>query len=482
MNQSENINSRRWIILVVVLLITFMATLDGSIVNVALPVMSESLSVSTSSIQLVVTSYLITVSALILIFGRLGDLLGKSRVFKFGIVIFTFGSLLCGLSHSFMMLVISRIIQAIGAAATMANNQGIITHVFPAHERGRALGMTGTFVALGALTGPALGGLIVGALSWEYIFLINVPIGIFGFLMAMKILPHNKVDRQEKLDLKGSLLFMMTIIPMFAAIEVGGQLGYERPLVLSGLGIALLSFIGFLIIEKRQPEPLLDLSIFKNSLFTLSLFCGFLSFIALFASNIIQPFYLQNALGFSPTFAGMLLMIYPAILAVVAPVSGYMSDKIGSEFLTFIGLAITSLGLFLMSGLTVSSPFPLIITYTALLGIGNGLFQSPNNSLIMSTVPKHKLGIAGSVNALIRNMGMVFGIALSTTILYSRMSTVIGYKVTDYVEGQSDAFIYGMQTVYLVAGSICLIGAALTALRLIRQRQANKKAETVHEK
>jgi MFS family permease len=135
-----------------------------------------------------------------------------------------------------------------------------------------------------------------------------------------------------------------------------------------------------------------------------------------------------------------------------------------------------------MSGLTVSSPFPLIITYTALLGIGNGLFQSPNNSLIMSTVPKHKLGIAGSVNALIRNMGMVFGIALSTTILYSRMSTVIGYKVTDYVEGQSDAFIYGMQTVYLVAGSICLIGAALTALRLIRQRQANKKAETVHEK
>jgi MFS family permease len=342
--------------------------------------------------------------------------------------------------------------------------------------------MTGTFVALGALTGPALGGLIVGTLSWEYIFLINVPIGIFGFLMAMKILPHNKVDRQEKLDLKGSLLFMMTIIPMFAAIEVGGQLGYERPLVLSGLGIALLSFIGFLIIEKRQPEPLLDLSIFKNSLFTLSLFCGFLSFISLFASNIIQPFYLQNALGFSPSFAGMLLMIYPAILAVVAPVSGYMSDKIGSEFLTFIGLAITSLGLFLMSGLTVSSPFPLIITYTALLGIGNGLFQSPNNSLIMSTVPKHKLGIAGSVNALIRNMGMVFGIALSTTILYSRMSTVIGYKVTDYVEGQSDAFIYGMQTVYLVAGSICLIGAALTALRLIRQRQANKKAETVHEK
>ncbi|WKY44624.1 MFS transporter [Eubacteriaceae bacterium ES2] len=479
MNQSENINNRRWIILVVVLLITFMATLDGSIVNVALPVMTESLNVSTSSIQLVVTSYLITVSALILIFGRLGDLLGKSRIFKFGIVIFTFGSLLCGLSHTFIVLVIARIIQAIGAAATMANNQGIITHVFPAHERGRALGMTGTFVALGALTGPALGGLIVGALSWEYIFLINVPIGIFGFIMAMKILPHNKVDRQEKLDLKGSLLFMMTIIPMFAAIEVGGQIGFAQPLVLAGLGVALFSFIGFLMIEKKQQEPLLDLSIFNNSLFSLSLFCAFLSFVALFCSNIIQPFYLQNAMGYSPSFAGMLLMIYPAILAIVAPVSGYMSDKIGSEFLTFIGLAITSLGLFLMSSLTVNTSLPIIVTYTALLGIGNGLFQSPNNSLIMSTVTKHKLGIAGSVNALIRNMGMVFGIAVSTTILYSRMSAMIGYKVTDYIEGQSDAFIYGMHTVYLVAGTISLIGAALTALRLIRQRQANQKADNV---
>ncbi|WKY47628.1 MFS transporter [Eubacteriaceae bacterium ES3] len=481
MNKTENINSRRWIILVVVLLIIFMATLDGSIVNVALPVMSQSLNVSTSSIQLVVTSYLITVSALILIFGRLGDLLGKSRVFKFGIVIFTFGSLLCGLSHSFMMLVISRIIQAIGSAATMANSQGIITHVFPAHERGRALGMTGTFVALGALTGPALGGLIVGALSWEYIFLINIPIGIIGFLMAMKILPHNKIDMQEKLDLKGSLLFMLTIIPMFAAIEAGGQLGYQSPPVLLGLGIAALSFISFLFTEKRQAEPLLDLSIFKNSLFSLSLFCGFLSFIALFASNIIQPFYLQNAMGFSPSFAGMLLMIYPAILAVVAPVSGYMSDKIGSEFLTFIGLLITSLGLFLMSTLTVSSTLLVIVTYTALLGIGNGLFQSPNNSLIMSTVPKHKLGIAGSVNALIRNMGMVFGIALSTTILYSRMSSMVGYVVTDYIEGQSDIFIYGMHGVYLVAGTICLVGALLTAFRLIRQRQASKSSETIRE-
>ncbi|MDF3001847.1 MAG: MDR-type permease, partial [Bacillota bacterium] len=171
----------------VVVISTFMSTLDGSIVNVALPNMARALSVGTSRIQLVALSYLIVISGMVLIFGRLGDMIGKSRTFRYGLLIFSVGSLLCGISYSFLFLIVSRIVQAVGAAAMMANNQGIIAEVFPPTERGRALGLSGTAVALGSLVGPGLGGIIVGAGRWEYIFLINVPIGVVAYFFAFRL-------------------------------------------------------------------------------------------------------------------------------------------------------------------------------------------------------------------------------------------------------------------------------------------------------
>lgn len=185
----ESTDKKRWLILFTTVLLTFMSTLDSSIVNVALPVMSQRLAVSMASIEWVVTSYLIVIVGTILIFGRLADIKGKTSVFKLGIIIFTIGSLLCGLSNSLVMLVFSRILQAIGAAGTMSTSQGIITQVFPRNERGRALGLNGTFVALGSMIGPPVGGIIVSILSWQYIFLINVPIGILALALAMKTLP-----------------------------------------------------------------------------------------------------------------------------------------------------------------------------------------------------------------------------------------------------------------------------------------------------
>ena len=175
-------------------------------------------------------------------------------------------------------------------------------------------------------------------------------------------------------------------------------------------------------------------------------------------------------MSYTQQHTGLILMVFPLILTVVAPVSGTLSDKIGSEVLTFIGLLLISLGLILMSILNVDSTLFSMIIFIAILSIGMGLFQSPNNSLIMSTVPKDKLGIAGSVNALVRNLGMVCGIALSTTLLYSMMSSKIGYRVTDFVVGRNDAFIYGMRIVYITAGVISLVGAALTFLRLTRKK------------
>jgi EmrB/QacA subfamily drug resistance transporter len=467
----ESTNERnRWLILLIVVMLTFMATLDGSIVNVALPVMAKALKVTTAKIQLVVTSYLIIIAATILVFGRLGDIIGKTTVFKFGITLFTIGSLFCGLTSSLPILILARVIQAIGAAGSMANSQGIITETFPANERGKALGLTGTAVALGSLTGPALGGFIVGAARWEYIFLINVPIGLITLFYALKLLPKGHKAAKGMMDGVGAVLFMFTIVPLFAALGEGQSVGFMNPMILLGFLVAIVSFIAFVIVEKKKTNPLLQLQIFENKLFSLSIFCGFISFVAIFCVNIIQPFYLQDVMSFTPAHTGLILMIYPLILAVVAPASGHLSDKIGSEILTFIGLVLTSLGLLLMSTLNVNSTLISMVIFIGIMSIGNGLFQSPNNSLIMSTVPKDKLGIAGSVNALIRNLGMVCGIALATTLLFNRMSSKLGYQVTDYVVGRNDAFIYGMRTVYITAAIICLVGAAITFLRLYKSK------------
>ena len=470
MDLGNNNNKNRWVILAIVVMVVFMSTLDSSIVNVALPVMAKALHVTSAGIQLIVTSYLIIISATILVFGRLGDIVGKTKIFKFGIALFTLGSLFCGVTSSLLVLVLARVIQAIGASATMANSQGIITAIFPENERGRALGLTGTFVALGALVGPPLGGFIIDATSWEYIFLINVPIGIITLYYSFKVLPKGRKKANGKLDGLGAILFMLAIVPLFVSLGNGQEIGFTKPLIILGFLMAAISFIAFIMVEKKREDPLLQLQIFENKLFSLSVFCGFISFVTLFCSTIIQPFYLQDVMKFSPSSTGLILMISPLVLSIVAPLSGHLSDKIGSEILTFIGLVVISLGLLLMSTLNEQSSIISMVLFIGVLSMGNGLFQSPNTSLIMSTVPKDKLGIAGSVNALVRNLGMVCGIALSTTLLYNRISYKIGYHVTDYVASRNDAFIYGMRTVYITAAAICMIGAVLTSLRLFSKK------------
>lgn len=464
-------NKNKWSILASVILATFMSTLDGSIVNVALPRMAQVLSVTTANIQLVATSYLIVIAGTVLIFGRLGDILGKTKVFTIGLCIFTLGSLLCGLTHSFAFLILARMIQAIGAAGTMANNQGIIAETFPSNERGRALGLNGTAVALGSLVGPGIGGLIVGAFSWEYIFLINVPIGLINIFLCIKLLPKGQGKACGRFDGLGAALFLAAIVFLFSSMNEGINRGFTDPLIVSGFLLSAVSFLIFFIVEHKRENPMIQLQIFKNTLFSLSIFCGFISFVAIFCNNIILPFYLQYVMEFTPQQSGLMLMIYPLLLSIVAPVSGHLSDRIGSELLTFLGLVLTSAGLFLMASLKVNSTISGMVLFIGIMSVGMGIFQSPNNSLIMSTVSRDKLGVAGSINALVRNLGMVCGIALATTLLYGMMSATIGYRVTDFVEGRNDAFLYGMKAVYIAAGVISMFGAALTFVRLLHKKR-----------
>ena len=461
---------KEWTILLVILPMTFMTTLDSSIVNVALPTMAKELGTTMAGIEWVVTSYLITICALILLFGRFGDVIGKSRVFRFGIAVFTIGSLLCGLSNTLVMLIISRIIQAIGAAAAMATNQGIITETFPPSERGRALGLTGTAVALGTMVGPTLGGLIVSVAPWEFIFLINIPIGIIVYIAVIKTLSFRKAEDKVPFDIKGTILFMLAIVLLFCSINFGQSIGFTNPIIVGALILSVLFLIIFIKVEDKIKAPMLDISIFKNKLFSLSIFCGFTSFISIGAINIILPFYLQDVLKLGPSVAGLMMTVSPIVLAVVAPVSGYLSDKIGSEKISALGLSIMTLGIFSLMLFKESIPLVIVGILIGSVSLGSGIFQSPNNSLIMSTVDKSKLGVAGSINGLIRNLGMTTGIALSTSLLYSLMSSTIGYKVSGYIEGRADIFIYAMRFVFVGIGSVCLIGAILTILRLIRKK------------
>ena len=458
------------VILITVLLLAFMTSLDGSIVNVALPMMSESLSVNTQSISWVFSSYLIGICTLILAFGKLGDLKGKMKVFKTGILIFTLGSMMSGLSAAFPFLITARIIQAVGAAASMATSQGIITEAVPRNEIGKAFGLFGTCIALGTMMGAPIGGFIISIFKWNYIFFFNVPIGIIIFILCFKFLPKEHVNNGKFPDIKGFLLFVITIVSFFIAVMQGGAVGYGNPLIISCFVISITAFIFFVFTEKKADDPMLDLDIFKSKSFSISIFCSFLSFVAIFCLLIVNPFYLHYAREYDPSFIGLLMMFYSIILTLSSLFSGILSDKIRPELLTFTGLAIMGAGFFFMTLLNISTPIFLLLIFMALIGLGAGLFQSPNNSLIMSAASKDKLGIAGSVNALVRNIGMSIGIAVATILLYDRMSQKAGYKVSTYVAGSDDIFLYGMRYVYVVAGILCVIGAIITFMRFYHQK------------
>ncbi|MEK4238403.1 MFS transporter [Paenibacillus sp. FSL H7-0714] len=470
--EDKEIQKKRWMILIVLNIFTFMSTLDGSIVNIALPELSKQLKIPMAQIEWVTTGYLMAICAAILFFGKLGDIVGKIRIFKIGTIVFVIGSMLCGFSLSLPALLVSRVIQAIGASMTMANSQGIVTDIFPANERGKALGFIGTFVSLGSIAGPSLGGIMVSTLGWEYIFWVNIPIGVIAILLGWKVLPKDLTRTKSTIDVPGSLLFAIFIISLFAGLLLGQQLGYGDSLIVTSLIVAIASFIAFLWTELRRKEPLLQLSLFKNPLFSLSILCGFLVFTANFCFNIIAPFYAQNMLNLSPFEAGFLLMLLPICMVVVAPISGALSDKIGSEFLTFAGLVVMVIAQFGLAELHEGSSVVLVGVWIAMLGIGSGLFQSPNNSLVMSKVPRTQLGSAGSVNSLVRNVGMVVGITIATTILFHVMSSEAGYRVTGLVPGRPELFISGMHVVFMTSASICFVAALLTGWRMISARSA----------
>ncbi|MBO0445832.1 MFS transporter [Enterococcus ureilyticus] len=471
--ENAKVQKNRWWILVSVAMFTFMSTLDASIVNIALPTISKDMNVPMNQSEWIVSIYLMVVCSCLLLFGKIGDSLGKIKVYRIGTIIFTIGSLLCSFNQSLSFLLFARIVQGIGSSMTMATNSGIITEVFPFKERGRALGSIGAFVSLGSIAGPGIGGLILSQFSWPYIFWINVPIGILTILIGEKFLPKDLTKSGKKVDLLGFSLFAIFIMTFFGSIFIGQEIGFNATLSILLFGFALLSFIIFILVEKRVSMPLITFSIFKNNVFTMSLLTAVLIFSSNFFVNVVIPFYLQNARGLPASKAGLLMMVFPLLMVVGSPVSGFLTDKIGTKLLTFSGLILLSITSLMYMFLNQGTPLWYYILATGIMGLGNALFQSPNNTTVMSSVSKENLGVAGSMNSFARNLGMVLGIALATTILYNAMSVFYGQRVTTYISERPDIFIAGMRITFFGSFILCLTALALTLFRALKAEKNN---------
>lgn len=468
LNNLQSLVFYRWLVFAVTAVGTFMATLDSSIVNVALPRISTNLNSSLTLVQWVVSAYLLTISCLLPLFGRLGDILGRRNVYTAGFLIFTVGSVLCGMAGHIALLIVSRIIQAIGSAMLMANAPAIVSATFPGSDRGRALGLVGMIVALGSMTGPSVGGVLVDAFGWESIFYVNLPIGLIGFLAGQIILPQEKRHIREPFDYAGAILFALGMTCFLMAVIHGEEWGWLSTIVISLLCISIFVFWAFIIHEKRVKFPMIDLSLFKIWAFWSGNITGLLSFMAVFSNTMLLPFYLNDVLHLSPSQIGMLMTPFPILLALTAPISGYLSERINPAILSTAGLTTTALGLIWLATLDATPPIWRIAVGQAILGLGNGLFQSPNNNSVMSAVPPAKLGIAGGINSLVRNIGQVCGIAIAVSIFENRQAAALTGLPAPNADQQLAAFLHGYHTALIVGAAFASTGAVLSFIRRTR--------------
>ena len=445
----------KWLVLAAIGIGTYMSALDTSVVNTVLPVVTEYFKTSVATIEWVVTTYLLVVSGLLLSVGRLGDMRGNKNTYVTGFVIFVLGSASCGLSPAPVYLILSRAFQAIGAAMLFANSPAILTKAFPPEQRGQALGLQGTMTYLGLTTGPFLGGWLTDTFGWHSVFYINVPIGLLAIWLSLTVIPRDvPSDKREQFDLSGAFTFLIGLVALLFALNQGHNWGWTSPIIL-GLFIASFLTLGWFVqIEKHVSTPMLDLSLFKRRVFTISTISPILNYICIYSILFLTPFYLIQARGLSAAHAGLILTAQPIIMALASPLSGTLSDKIGSRIPTTLGLLIFSGGLFLLSRLTITSHYSYAIIGLAICGLGTGLFVAPNNSALMGDAPRNRQGIASGVLALGRNVGMVLGIGLTGAIF----TTILAHGN----QNDSSVLVHAFNISLIFTSGVALLGAIIT--------------------
>jgi len=452
----------KWRILIIVCIGIFMSTLDGSIVNIANPSIAAGFGISMQRVQWLVTAYMLVITASLLFFGKLGDRVGGQKIYTYGFIVFTIGSLCCAISPSLGFLTAARILQGTGASMMMATGMGITSNSFPPEERGRALGITGGIVGIGNMTGPGLGGLILGSFHWPAIFLINLPIGLIGFLLAVKYLPDQPRDgNNRKFDIPGTLLFALSAILTVLSFSI-----HKTP-DLWLLASSLLLFFIFYGLEKRNEQGLLDFELFKIRRFSDG------NIMALIAYSIqpfvifLMPFYLEGVLHYSTAQSGLTMSITPIAMAITAPLAGSLSDRVGSSRLTPLSFFLLGSANLLMSTLNTNSPFILVGAYLALFGIGMGAFGSPNNNAILGSIPRFKAGYAGGFVSTIRNFSFALGTAISTGLF------ALLYSSNLENSSKGIAYITATHTVYCIATLLCLAGMIFALFSWKKEKPGN---------
>jgi EmrB/QacA subfamily drug resistance transporter len=448
---------RKWWVLIAVGVGTFMSALDASVVNAMLPIIGRSMDASVATIEWVVTAYLLIVSALLLGMGRLGDMYGQRRIYLAGFAVFVVSSALCGAAPSAGVLIAFRVLQGVGAAMLFASSPAILTTSFPASERGRALGLQAMMTYIGLTAGPALGGWLTASFGWRSIFYINVPVGgLAMWLSARVVRDAPRAVRDERFDFAGGVLFALGLTALLLALNQGHQWGWgSRPvLALLVLSVALLA--AFVRTELRAPSPMLDLGLFRSRAFSAATGSAVLNYICAFSIVFVLPFYLIRGRGFGPARAGVIMAAQPVIMALVSPISGALSDKIGSRLLSSSGMALIGGGLLLLARLGPDSPPHTVVTALAVVGLGAGLFGSPNNSALMGAAPRERQGIAAAMMATARNVGMVLGVGLAGAVFTSVLARHSNAAESLYVAARAS---------FLAAAIVAAAGVVVSMVR-----------------
>ncbi len=408
----------KWTMFVIAAVGNFIAMLDATTVNLALYPMSVDLHVSMSQIQWVMIAYMLILTVFLPFFGKLGDIFPKNKLYALGFSIFALGAFLNTTAPTFGLLVTYRCIEAIGASIMLSNAQAIIAGIFKKERRGKALGLNGCIVAIGGMSGPALGGILINAFGWHSVFIPCIPVAIMGAYYSWKMLPHAIKTRREnfKFDYKGFLYFTISLFALLLAISEGHTWGWSSVKIIT-LGILTLVFGGlFYFRDHKINYPLINFSLFAIKPFTFGNLAVMTSYMAMYTNSILLPFFLQEILKYNPLVTGLLILPYSVTLSVAAPISGRLSGKFGSRYLTLAGPIVFISALILFCIYDKNVQMWQIVFASGIMGIGNGLFQSPSNNAIMTSVRKDEFGIASGILALSRNMGNILGVAVTITL------------------------------------------------------------------
>lgn len=455
-------------IMIAVAIGTFMGPLDSSVVNIALPSITKDFNVSLATSEWIVMAYLLVISSLLLTFGRLGDMYGHKNIYITGFGVFTVGSFLCGSAFSVESLIAYRVIQAIGAGMLMSMGPAIVTDVTPPRERGKYMGVVAVSVSVALSLGPVLGGFLTTHLGWPSIFYINIPVGIIAILLAQKVLPRTGGHGAQPFDIAGASTFFLGLGGILLSFSLAEQRGWHHPLIWGMLLAGVLLMAAFILIELKVKYPMMDLSLFKNRLFSMANISALFNYIAMFSTILLMPFYLQQLRGMPPSQAGLLLIPMPLTTMLIAPISGAISDKVDTRYISSIGMGIIAVGMWLLSSLQADSPLYFIVVGLFLVGLGSGMFQTPNNSAIMGAVPPNRRGIASGLLATMRNLGMVLGVAISGAVFTSYMTHLTKTLSDQGVTGQAlktESFIGAIHLAFLVAAGIAVLAVFTSLIR-----------------